>query len=259
MEDNFFLRFCLQRSCSTFKENEYDCRKIINKTDSEIDEFLKNCADEQSESANEIKEQFGGKIKKLYSKKILFIGDSVTQDIRGYRGIVTKAAELCAHSIAFSGATSTDMVRKTFDAVESTKPDIVSVMIGTNDVFFLDKEKKINLVSCEEYARNIGCILKFAANSGAKIVVGTIPPMDKEKAAKYKSIDTKYNSNENIEHYNRILLKEIEKIGATVIDTYTPIIGNTKYFEPDGVHISPVGHTLLAKKWIDALLKAVEV
>lgn len=226
-------------------------------TDAEIGDFVKKCNDEQCKTADEIKMEFNDLLSKLCAKKILFIGDSITQDIRGYRGIITKAAQLESNSIAFSGSTSTDMIRKTYDAVKNVKPDIVSLMIGTNDAYFIDEDKKINLVSRDEYARNIRGILKTATKGGAKVVVGMIPPMDEDKAKRSKSTETKFNTNKNIEFYNKILLDEIKRARAQCIDTYSPIIGKSDYFEPDGVHITPVGHKLLAKKWIEAILKII--
>lgn len=258
MKDIFFLRFSLQRSCASFSENQFDSKEILEMSSEEIGEFIKECELEQQESACKISTLFGDELKKLYGKKILFIGDSITQDRRGYRGIITKAAGMETESIAFSGATSVDMLRKAYDGVKNFSPDIVSVMIGTNDVYFVDKERSLNLVSPKEYIRNVEGILKAAGEYNAKILVGLIPPMDEEKAKRHKSDVTKFNTNKNIGYYNWLLYDEIKKSGAYCIDTYTPIVGNSCYFEPDGVHISPQGHKIYAKLWIESILKMIE-
>lgn len=257
MKDIFFLRFNLQRSCASFGENQFDTKEILSMSDEQISGFLKKCEEEQFEVAMELKAEFNETLSVLYGKKILFIGDSITQDIRGYRGIITKAAQLEAESIAFSGATSTDMLRRAYDGINKSFPDIVSLMIGTNDVYFVDKERKVNLVSMDEYARNVKSILENASSIGAKLIVGTIPPMDEEKAQQHKSNVTKFNTNSNIRCYNAVLNDEIKRAGAYCIDTYTSILNTPSYFEPDGVHISPCGHKLLAKKWIEAILKVM--
>lgn len=255
MEDVFFLRFNIQRSAAAFLENQFNSKEILDMSDAEIDKYLQYCREEQEKAAEKLKGDFDGDIKKLFGKRILFIGDSITQDIRGYRGIVTKAAELDAYSVAFSGATSTDMIRKACDGVKDSDAEVVSLMVGTNDVYFIDEERSINLVSREEYIRNIKGILKPALKKGAKLVVGLIPPMDEKKAKEHKSPVTKFNTNENIKSYNELLRKELEALGVYYIDTYSLIVGNSDYFEPDGVHISPEGHKLLAEKWLETILK----
>ena len=254
MKDIFFLRFSLQRSCAMLTENKFDFKELLPASDDEVSDFIKYCDNEQEEAAQILKIAFGEQEEKFSNKKILFIGDSITQDRRGYRGIITKFLGIQAKSVAFSGATSTDMLRESYGVINSEKPDIVSLMVGTNDVYFMDNERKINIVSANEYEKNIRAILSCAKRNGAKIVVGTIPPMDEEKVKNHNSSVKKYNSNENILRYNEILKKEAARSGAYCIDTYTPVIGNSWCFEPDGVHLSPPGHKILSRMWAETII-----
>lgn len=146
MKDIFFLRFSLQRSCAMLKENEFDFKEFLPKSDKEISDFISYCESEQEEAAQILRIAFGEQTEVFKDKKILFIGDSITQDRRGYRGIITKFLGIQSKSVAFSGATSTDMLRESYNVINSEKPDIVSLMVGTNDVFFMDKEKTINIL-----------------------------------------------------------------------------------------------------------------
>lgn len=258
MKDVFFLRFSLQRSCAMLKENDFNFKEFLPMSDKEISEYLKYCDAEQEDAAQILKIAFGAQEETFKNKKILFIGDSITQDRRGYRGIITKFLGIQSKSVAFSGATSTDMLRESYGVINAEKPDIVSVMVGTNDVYFMDKERKINIVSPAEYSKNIRAILNCAKQNNSKVIVGMIPPMDEKKALEHSSKIEKYNSNENICRYNEILRKEIEDAQEVYIDTYTPIIGNSWCFEPDGVHLSPSGHKILAKMWAETIIKMTQ-
>lgn len=158
--------------------------------------------------------------------------------------------------MSYSGATSVDMYRYLYSNLIDFKPEIVSVMIGTNDAFGHCGKEMEPLVSIEEYRRNIYGILKNCAASGARVVVMTIPQMDRELFAQTPDYMIKDNCDENIARYNRIVREEAKQAGAELIDLENVLAGMSKegMYEPDGVHLSIKGQSILADLWIDKIL-----
>ena len=252
MEEIFFVRFSLQQSCGIFKENQFSCDGIIGKTKEEIESYIKECDKWQQQTAEKLRERYGD-MKELEGKRVLYVGDSLTADRTGYRGITTKAAGLDAHSMAFSGATSIDMLRSIYGDVVNFKPEVVTVLIGTNDIFYVGGDEKINLVSREEYKRNLTEIISICKKSGADVMVITLPE------TLYKNDDIKENDSKNVSAYNDIIKAVSEKTGAVLIDwnSVHKSYGAQKLLDEDGVHLNKEGQAMLADLWIQTLKNIV--
>lgn len=255
MDLNFFLRFSLQRMTASMAENQFDCGELMGLTDDNRNSLIQEYVDYSSKKGALLREKHLGGIEKLYGKKTLFIGDSLTQDRLGYRGIVTEGAKLESRSIAVSGATSADMFRSSYEAINGFKPDIISVMIGTNDAYCYGETNREPLVSKAEYRKNLRNILQDAKNSGAVVIVSTIPPMDESKYYSTHTAKIKSNNNENIIEYNAIVIEEAKNLSIGLIDLYRAVTRQKEMFEPDGIHLSLEGQLLLADMWLDATIK----
>ena len=245
--DKNFIRFSLQRMQGGIGETfPYEC--IMEASEKEISSFITECDSWQQEQADLI--CLKTDLTKLKGKKVLFIGDSLTADRLGYRGIVTKAAQIKACNAAISGATSTDMLRYLKDFIQSFQPDIISVMIGTNDSLIITDEK--NLVSQEEYEKNLENILCISKKSGAKVIISTIPPTDEKR---FKS-QNKSNTNKNISEYCDIIRSQAI-VQNVVLNDFAESVKDEpieKIIESDGVHLTPYGQFCFAKKWCMVVL-----
>ena len=113
------------------------------------------------------------------------------------------------------------------------------------------------LVSTEEYRRNLRGILNNLVASGARVVVMTIPQMNRELFAKTPDCMLKDNNDENIAGYNSIVREEASKAGAGLVDLENVLAGMSKegMYEPDGVHMSIKGQGILADLWLDKILE----
>ena len=245
--DKFFIRFCLQRMEGALEENfPYEC--IMDASKKEILSFLDECDSWQQKQADRISLTMN--LAELNGKKVLFVGDSLTADRLGYRGIVTKAAKLTGYNAAISGAISTDMFRYLKDHIQKFNPDIVSIMIGTNDSLIIADEK--NLVSKEEYDCNLEKIIDISKESGAKIIISTIPPTDEER---FKS-PNKSNNNHNIGIYCDIIRNKAKKYGIILNDfaEFVKVLSLEQIIEDDGIHLTKQGQVYLAESWLNALV-----
>lgn len=257
MDYKFFVRFSLQRMGGCLLDDQFNLHDMIGVTDDDIGLFVQECHNKQSEIAQELAQKYSDKISAIYGKKTLFVGDSLTTDRLGYRGIVTKAAQLDACNMSYSGATSVDMYRYLYSNLVEFKPEIVSVMIGTNDAFGHCGKEMERLVSTEEYRRNLRGILNNCVASGARVVVMTIPQMNRELFVKTPDCMLKDNNDENIARYNSIVREEASKAGAGLVDLEKVLAGMSKegMYEPDGVHMSIKGQGILADLWLDKTLE----
>lgn len=251
MDLEFYVRFSVPDTHEVF--NDEQSTKISNE---EIRQTLKMFDSKQTSAASDLRIKYNEKIKAIEGKRVLFVGDSITFDRLGYRGIVTKAANLESKNAARSGATSTDMYRFIYENIDSFNPEIVSVMIGTNDAFAHCGIEKNRLVSLGEYRRNIKGIIDNCVKSRAKTVVVTIPTIDETVFNQTRDAKFKENDNKNIATYNEVVREEAAVSGAQLVDLEAALKKNSNegVFQPDGVHLSFKGQNILADLWLEKVL-----
>ena len=143
MSKEFFLRFSLQQMGGCMSLDVYDVKDAIDATSEEMDLILNKFKNSVAKRSDALKQKYN--LDKIKGKKVLFVGDSITADKMGYRNVLCNVASLDGMCLAYSGATSTDMYRFVNERICIFEPDIVSVMIGTNDSFFHSGIKKENL------------------------------------------------------------------------------------------------------------------
>ena len=257
MDYKFFVRFSLQRMGGCLEDDFFNSRDMLGVTEDDISSFVCECHDRQQEIADKLSAEYADRISCIYGKRTLFVGDSITTDRLGYRGIVTKAAKLEDRNMSYSGATSVDMYRYLYSNLVEFKPQLISVMIGTNDAFGHCGKEMGRLVSPEEYRRNIHGILNNCMKNGARVIVMTIPQMNREFFAQTPDYMYKDNDDENIARYNRIVREEVKQAGAELVDLEKALSEKSKegLYEPDGVHLSIKGQSMLADLWLNKLLE----
>jgi hypothetical protein len=140
------------------------------------------------------------------------------------------------------------------DFTTKLKPDIVSLMIGTNDSIGMESVEN-SQVSIDEYARCIGLILKWATESGAKVILFEIPPVHEERFNKCFNPNSKFQTNENIKKYNDALRKVASVYSVSVISNECYLQNMDENYEPDGAHLSTKCHEIHAKRWIEETAK----
>ena len=133
------------------------------------------------------------------------------------------------------------------------QPEIISVMIGTNDSSGDCGKSMERLVSESEYRRNIRGILANSKQSGARVLVSTIPQMDEEAFLRTGNVKMMKNDDKNIARYNKIVREEAKEAGVELIDLESVLkqMPKTGLYEPDGVHLSADGQGILADLWLE--------
>lgn len=256
MDPYFFLRFSLQRMGGVLDDDWFDSCDKIKITKEEIESFILECHKKQQLTAEKLIKKYGEKMTVLEGKKVLFVGDSLTTDRLGYRGIITKAARLNSKNVSYSGATSVDMYRYLYGHIIDFEPEIISVMIGTNDAMGHCGKNRESIVSKDEYRRNIRGILESSKQSGARVLITTIPQLDEEAFLQTSDVRIMKNDDKNIAEYNKIVRKEAIAAGVELIDLESTLkeISKRGIYEPDGIHLSTEGQEILADLWLEKAL-----
>ena len=128
------------------------------------------------------------------------------------------------------------------------EPDIVSILIGINDVW---RRYDSGLVSdVDEFAASYRRVVEQISADGAQLVLlePFVLPVPEDRRAWREDLDPKIN----------IVRDLAREFGATLV----PLDGifaaascqrESAFWAQDGVHPTPAGHALIARAWIDAM------
>ena len=196
-------------------------------------------------------------VEALRGKRVLFLGDSITSDNLGYRTAVCRAAGINGIDGSVSGGTSAILLGLAHTLIKKEKPDIVSLMIGSNDSVSIAGEGFCQ-VSLAEYSRNVKEIVAWAKEQGAAIMLFEVTPVVEELFGKNFHFSGKLH-NKTISEYNAVLKniaaeQEIELIPNSWLSKSENM---SELYEPDGLHLSAKGQKIFAARWISAAAKII--
>ncbi len=209
--------------------------------------------------------------------KILFIGDSLTDKgastndpdtlgmgypryMRDY--LYSKYPELQLEVInkGISGNRSIDLINRWQSDVLNIKPDILSILIGTNDIWRQFDMPEMDIIDADMYENNLRKMVEAAIENGiSKIILCEIPPIEKgfDDYNCSKALESK--GNEMIAEYN----KKVHKIASEFDLFLCPLNkilkdniskGSNIKYTYDGVHPSTTGIMTYAISLINTLL-----
>ena len=196
-------------------------------------------------------------------KKILFIGDSVTDCNRarpvgerrnlgdGYVSLISSYFELEHYKKAYrvinmgiSGNTVRDLYDRWTEDVLSRKPDVLTIMVGINDVwrqydelFQVDEH-----VFIDEYKEKLEKIIEFSKEQGTRIILMSPFIIEQNKEDKMKKhLEIYIDAARTIANGKNIEFIELQK----VFEDY--LISNDVYsmtLSADRVHPNLTGHII---------------
>ena len=230
MADRFYARFNLSREDFLAYKEEFD--------------------ELQKAREEALKKELPYETATLNSKKVLFIGDSITSDNLGYRISVSRAAELSAINGSLSSSNSSALLEQSLRLIESEKPEIVSIMLGTNDSISIGALGN-NQVPLEEYTENMKKIVRKAKDAGAIVLLFEIPIVHEELFSEYFNPRGKFQTNETVKLYNEKLAEIAVKASIPLIEhSWLTGVDFTPFFEPDGVHLSEKAQAHFSRNWL---------
>ena len=195
--------------------------------------------------------------------RVLFIGDSITDGNWGNAcGMPKPTAERSLWDMnhiyrGISGNTLRDLEKRWEEDVIGMKPDVLSVLVGTNDVHYYlqgDKKEPFDFEGWEKCYRSL-LDRSLQANPELKIVLGT--PFVANVGNMRKSED--FAERDSLVRRCAAIVERIAKDYQTVFLPYNAmfdeILGTAPasqdtYWIWDGIHPTPAGHKRMADMWI---------
>lgn len=198
----------------------------------------------------------------LAGKRIAFLGDSITSDWQSYMNVLRAAfagdASIEILDAAVSGFKAIDLMTNFVPLVTDFKPDIVHIMIGSNDMKRTTDAAAAILIPVEEYRRELAYLINRLKNDGARIVLSTLPPFDAKKIyAKFNDVNVQY-TREDREAYNAAVRETAAEFGCLLNemeDVYACHDADA-ITEEDGLHLNLQGQRLLACGVLEKLVAA---
>lgn len=221
--------------------------------------------------------------------RILFIGDSITDGNWGNAcGMAKPVSErnlwdmnhiygsgymyLCASyyqgnypekeydffNRGISGNTLQDLEKRWEEDVVGIKPDVLSVLVGTNDIHYClqgDRKEPFDFVSWEKRYRSL-LDRSLKANPGLKIVLGA--PFVANVGNMRKSGD--FAERDSLVRHCATIVEKIAQDYRAVYLPYNMMfddlsktcpVSKDTYWIWDGIHPTPAGHRRMADMWIE--------
>lgn len=168
---------------------------------------------------------------KEYFKEDLFIGDSITEELKYYKFLYD-------NNVFSKIGLNTDTLRKLVpDEDFGIEPKNIYLMMGLNDSVFVKTEEKFK----ERYLAMLDALqAKFP---DAKIYLQAIFPVSKALDEKE---DARVN-NTKINSFNEVIKTIASERGLDYLDFSYLLKENEDYFEPDGMHLKSKFH----KVWLN--------
>lgn len=176
-----------------------------------------------------------------------------------------------------SGNTVKDLLDRADEMLKTDKPDLVLVMIGTNDLLFTTKFAEKNLPFedaakkypvFQHFEKQLGSLLDLFKQRGVAVVLLATPPYNETSNP---AIAAPLNANMDSSGVRNILVIEqrlAREKGAVWIDIHAPLLKNlqdhdsgTPRSKSDRVHPSKAEHliiarTILGQNWVPGTAKA---
>lgn len=168
---------------------------------------------------------------KDYFKDDLFIGDSITEELKYYKFLFDD-------NVFSKIGLNTDTLRKLLPNENfNIVPNNIYLMMGLNDSVFVKSEEKFK----QRYEAMLSALQEKFPNS--TIYLQGIFPVSKALDAKE---DARVN-NTKINSFNKIVKSIASERGLTYLDFSYLLDENQDYFEPDGMHLKSSFH----KVWLN--------
>lgn len=159
---------------------------------------------------------------------VVFVGDSITAYWKLPDGILNAGV---------GGNTSADMLARFDTDVMSKKPTVVVILAGTNDIRHV----------VAPTTQNIGTMADRAAASGARVILGTIPPInDWAQGMPVTAVE----GNQAVLDWNRDLRNMAKGFGYQLADYYPGLVNadgtqNATLFTSDRLHPNDAGYAVM--------------
>ena len=196
--------------------------------------------------------------------RIAFVGDSITSDRASYLNIIRELYKddpnITLIDAAVSGDKTDDAVMKFYFRTLDQKPDIVHILLGTNDLRHNQDSFGRSCLSLEEIRRNYEYMLHTLQVRRIPAVISQISPTITEHCRLRFPDDNWAYVQDEIDRVNAIIAEEADKYDAIL----NPVSVEYKKYKPeelllqDGLHLNETGQYILTKSVLQSLAKVLK-
>ena len=131
--------------------------------------------------------------------------------------------------------------------VLSTHPDVVSILVGINDVGWHSYAPDGYVIPVEDYAAGYDRLVAPLAEAGAALILiePFLIPLTPEQREQREDLDPKIQAVRDLARKYDAHLLAADGLFAQLASTTEP-----SYWAADGVHPTPAGHAALAAAWL---------
>lgn len=176
---------------------------------------------------------------------VVCLGDSITH--AGYPAILEKLLPVRAINAGVGGDTTRKALKRLEADVLAHRPEAVVMFFGANDS---RQDAPGSQVPIDEYEANLGELVERCQKAGAKVLLGTMPPISPEPYYKRHPRE-KYEPlgglERIVESYRAAALRVATAKGAQPLDLNQLLRAKPEWMNPDGVHPSPRGKEIIAE------------
>jgi lysophospholipase L1-like esterase len=190
---------------------------------------------------------------KAKSKRIIFFGDSITQQGAlpgGYGALISKALSPSAYEVIGAGIGGNkvyDLYLRLEDDVLNKKPDLVVIYIGINDVWH--KQSSHTGTDLDKFLKFYQALINKIQANGAKVVVCT-PTVIGEKKNGANEMDAELDkfsaAIRELTVKNKLPLCDLRKLFTDYDSQNNPEDLEKGILTADGVHLNEKGNKTLA-------------
>jgi lysophospholipase L1-like esterase len=184
------------------------------------------------------------------------IGTGTTPD-RAFPAVLVKrwrdrGEEWDLRNPAVNGYTTEDLIRHELYLVEALEPDLITVLIGANDIVAaLSQRGALTERASDHYRHQLQRIYEHITTRAAKARVYGLPQPDWSLTAAGASFGDPAAIAAAIERFNTIAREEVEHAGGAYVDIFSLMREQMRkgMTAPDGLHPSAEAYA----QWADAL------
>jgi lysophospholipase L1-like esterase len=190
---------------------------------------------------------------KAKSKKIIFFGDSITQQGAqpgGYVDLISKKLSSPAYEVIGAGIGGNkvyDLYLRLEDDVLNKKPDLVVIYIGVNDVWH--KQSSHTGTDLDKFVKFYQALINKIQTNGAKVVVCTPAVIGEKKSGSNEldaELDTYSAAIRELATKNKLMLCDLRKLFTDYDLQNNPQDLPKGILTTDGVHLNEKGNQTLA-------------
>lgn len=206
-------------------------------------------------------------------KKILFIGDSITDGnrykdeadrgdlnhqmghsyayiINALLGSIYPEKELCFFNRGISGNRIIDIYGRMYEDIVELKPDIVSILVGVNDGSQAEHARRAT--GAEKFGTLYRMMLKELKEALPNVQFVICEPFMGKNGPVYDDYDQWSACMKSYQKEARDIASEFEAVFVPLQEVFNAAFTKkeSKYWIWDGVHPTENGHGLIARQWI---------